>query len=80
MFYAFLGQGYKSIETFYALMNIPLSMTKNNYETSANKIASFTKDVAEHTMRDAAIEIHNNTSNTNNSATVVDTRDFRDGT
>ena len=80
MFYAFLGQGYKSIETFYALMNIPLSMTKNNYETSANKIASFTKDVAEHAMRDAAIEIHNNTSNTNNSATAVDTPDFRNGT
>ena len=46
----FLGQGNKSIETFYALMNIPPSMTKNNYETPANKIASFTKDVAERTM------------------------------
>ena len=49
-------------------------MTKNNYETSANKIASFTKDFAEKTMRDAVfIKIHNNTSNTHNSAIVVDT-------
>ena len=76
----FLGQGNKSIETFYALMNIPPSMTKNNYETPANKIASFTKDVAERTMCDASIEIHNNTSITNNSATVADTSDLRDGT
>ena len=67
----FIGQGYTSIEKFNALMNIPPLMTTNNYEKLANKIVSFTKDIAEETMRDAAIEIHSNTSNTNTSATVV---------
>ena len=68
----YLGKCYTSTEKFNALMNIPPPMTKNNYETLAIKIASFTKDDAEETMRDAVIEIHN-TSNTYNSATVVDT-------
>ena len=68
-----LGQRYTSIEKFNALMNIPPPMTKNSYETVTNKIASFTKDVTEETMGDATIEIHYNTSSTNNSATVVDT-------
>ena len=69
-----LGQRYTSKGKFNALINIEWSNDKSNYETSANKIASFTKDFAEKTMRDAAvIKIHNNTSNTNNSAIVVDT-------
>ena len=54
-------------------------MTKN-YGTLANKIASLAKDVAEETMRDAVIEIHNNISNTSNSASVVDTSVSCDGT
>ena len=37
----FIRQGYTSREKFNALMNIPPPMTKNNYETLANKIASF---------------------------------------
>ena len=37
-------------------MNIPPPMTKNNYETETNKIASFTKDVAEETMGDATLK------------------------
>ena len=77
----FLRQAYASTEKFNALMNIPPPMATNNYyETLANKIKSFTKDVAEVTMRDATIEIHNNTSNTNNSATVLDTSLSWDGT
>ena len=64
------GQGYTSIGKFNALMNIPPPITKNDFETLVNKIASLTKDVTEQTMRDAAIELHNNTANTNNSATV----------
>ena len=60
-------------------MNIPPLMTTNNYEKLANKIVSFTKDIAEETMRDAAIEIHSNTSNTNTSATVVDPSVLCDG-
>ena len=75
----FIGQGYTSIEKFNALMNIPPLMTTNNYEKLANKIVSFTKDIAEETMRDAAIEIHSNTSNTNTSATVVDPSVLCDG-
>ena len=51
-----LGQRYTSIEKFNALMNIPPPMTKNNYETETNKIASFTKDVAEETMGDATLK------------------------
>ena len=54
-------------------------MTKN-YGKLANKIASLVKDVAEETIRDAVIEIHNNILNTNNSATVVDTSVLCDGT
>ena len=38
------------------------------------------KDVAEKTVRDAAIEIHNNKINTYNSATLVDTSVQWDGT
>ena len=68
----YLGKCYTSTEKFNALMNIPPPMTKNNYETLAIKIVSFTKDDAEETMRDAVTEIHN-TSNTYNSANVVDT-------
>ena len=75
----FIGQGYTSIEKFNALMNIPPLMTTNNYEKLANKIVSFTKDIAEETMRDAAIEIHSNTSKTNTSATVVDPSVLCDG-
>ena len=76
----FLRQAYASTEKF-KYKNIPPPMATNNYyETLANKIKSFTKDVAEVTMRDATIEIHNNTSNTNNSATVLDTSLSWDGT
>ena len=77
------GQGYASIGKFNALMNIPPPITKNNFETLRqhhlpnNKIASFTKDVTEETVRDAAIELHNNTANTNNSATVQQIPVFR---
>ena len=54
-------------------------MTKN-YGKLTNKIASLVKNVAEETIRDAVIEIHNNILNTNNSATVVDTSVLCDGT
>ena len=49
-------QGYTSIEKFNALMNISPPMTKNTYETLANNIALFAKDVPEE--KGAAMEIH----------------------
>ena len=73
-----LGKGFTSVEKINELTIIPPPITKNNYETLANKVASFTRAVAEETMRDPATEIHN-TSNTNNSATVVDNSVSCDG-
>ena len=75
-----LGQFYTSIEKFNALMNIPLPMTKKNYAILANNIVSYSKDIEEVTMRDLAIQIHNNTLNKKISTFVEDTSVSCDGT
>ena len=58
--YAFrsLGQGFCGLERFHTLLNLPPSLTRNNYNLVSKKICRATKCVAEETMKDAAAIVH----------------------
>ena len=47
------GQGYAGLEKLTAPMNLPKSMTANNYDKIVNRLYVVTKEVANETMRDA---------------------------
>ena len=72
-----LGHGYACIEKFNTLMNIPKPMTAKNYNKTVSRIKKVDKTVAEGTMDDAAKEIHDSVSSTDD---IVNTSVLGDGT
>ena len=46
------GQGYAGLEKLTALMNLPKSMTTNNYDKIVNRLNIIVKEVANEAMRD----------------------------
>ena len=64
------GQGYAGLEKFVSLMNLPKSMTSNNYDKIVTKLIAATEETAETTVQDACEELRGNTSS------IVDTSVF----
>ena len=58
------GQGYRGIENFCALMNMPRPMTNRCYDKIVTTVSNSAQLVAEETMEDAAKEIRNFSDNT----------------
>ena len=58
--YAFrsIGQGFCGLERFPTVVNLPPSLTRNNYNIMLKKAFKITQGVAEETMKDAATIVH----------------------
>ena len=58
--YAFrsIGQGFCGLERFHTLVNLPPSLTRNNYNIILKKVCKVTRGVAEQTMKGAATIVH----------------------
>ena len=69
------GQGYRGIEKFCALMNMPRPMTNRCYDKIVTTVSNSAQLVAKETMEDAAKEIRNFSDNTE----IVDTAVSCDG-
>ena len=57
-----IGQGYSGLETFTPLMNLPKTVTANNYDKIISRLVKITKAVADITMQDACEELRVNSS------------------
>ena len=57
-----IGQGYSGLETFTSLMNLPKTVTANNYDKIISRLVKITKAVADITMQEACEELRVNSS------------------
>ena len=57
-----IGHGYSGLETFTSLMNLPKSVTANNYDKIINKLVKTSKAVAVIKMQDACEELRADSS------------------
>ncbi|GFV32416.1 hypothetical protein TNCV_1677021 [Trichonephila clavipes] len=72
-----MGQGLESLKTFCAVMSLPNPVEQKSYDVINNKLSRVMKEVAEESMKKAAVE--ENSSSPDNLLTVSgdDTRKTR---
>ncbi|GFX50230.1 uncharacterized protein TNCV_2782521 [Trichonephila clavipes] len=63
-----IGQGLESLKTFCAVMSLPNPVEQKSYDVINNKLSRVMKEVAEESMKRAAVE--ENSSSSDNLLTV----------